>query len=435
MHSNSLRTFPGFKALSAVALLALLGCGATEGSADGEDDHGSPKGTLETPVLEVTTARTFGSAPPAGAAAGGESLGTATETLSSGHGIGYQNGAVMSGVVHVYYIWYGTWAGNTATTILADLANNLSGSPRYAINKQYDDQFGGQVSGAVTFAGSTTDAYSQGSALSIDNIAAVVSSAIAGGRLPKDTQGVYFVLTSSDVTQANTASEAFCGASPNGYCGWHTSAQIVGSDIKFAFIGNGEQCPGVCPTPALSPNGNPGADEMASVIVHELDEAVTDPHLDAWFDWIPPAGPNSGWGRLENADKCAWNFGAGYTVANGSQANVRLGNRDFRIQQNWVNDGSGYCGIKPPVTNAQISCAFNWAESQYSYLFSPPAPGVLLSSPPYMYRYFPATNSYLGAAWPGGGISSDRHIYYMGPDGSITDEGLASYWIDLAHCP
>ena len=38
---------------------------------------------------------------------------------------------------------------------------------------------------------------------------------------------------------------------------------------------------------------------MASIIAHELEEAVTDPDLNAWYDTR----------GYENADKCAWTFG------------------------------------------------------------------------------------------------------------------------------
>ena len=43
---------------------------------------------------------------------------------------------------------------------------------------------------------------------------------------------------------------------------------------------------------------------MVSVIAHELEEAATDPDLNAWYD-------NRGY---ENADKCAWTFGTTYNV-------------------------------------------------------------------------------------------------------------------------
>ena len=68
---------------------------------------------------------------------------------------------------------------------------------------------------------------------------------------------------------------------------------------------------------------------------HELEEAVTDPDLNAWYD-------NRG---AENADKCAWTFGATSTASNGSLYNVTLGSRRYLIQRNWVNASGGYCSM------------------------------------------------------------------------------------------
>jgi len=74
---------------------------------------------------------------------------------------------------------------------------------------------------------------------------------------------------------------------------------------------------------------------MASIIAHELEESVTDPDLNAWYD-------RRGY---ENADKCAWTFGTESTAANGSKYNVTLGGLQYLIQQNWVNAAGGYCAM------------------------------------------------------------------------------------------
>jgi hypothetical protein len=169
-----------------------------------------------------------------------------------------------------------------------------------------------------------------GSSLSDANIQSIVSSAISSGRLPKDTNGVYFVLTSADVKETSGFGSQ--------YCGWHTHGTISSSDIKYAFVGDAStQAPTGCIalTAAKVPNGNLGADGMASVIFHELSETVTDPDLNAWYD-------RQG---NENADKCAWTFGTTYTTGGGKTANVKLGSRDFLLQRNWVNSGSGLCAL------------------------------------------------------------------------------------------
>ncbi len=119
-----------------------------------------------------------------------------------------------------------------------------------------------------TFAMST-DSYSRGTTLSDADIQAIVSSALTSGRLPYDNNGAYFVLTSQDVAE----SSGFCTQ----YCGWHTYGMLAGSNIKYAFVGNAARCPSACEAQASSPNGNAGADAMASVIAHELEEMTTDP--------------------------------------------------------------------------------------------------------------------------------------------------------------
>jgi hypothetical protein len=245
-----------------------------------------------------------------------------------GNGITYHGGPVMGVVgstpVSAYYIWYGNWAGNSAVTILTDLAQNIGGSPYYNINSTYYNGSNAHIVNSITYGGSTTDNYSRGTSLTDAAIQGVVSDAITSGRLPNNTAGVYFVLTSQDVT----ASSGFCTQ----YCGWHTYGTIGGSNIKYSFVGNSARCPSACQAQNVGPNGNAGADGMASIIAHELEEAHTDPNLNAWYD-------SRG---AENADKCAWTFGSTYTV-NGALANMRLGSRDYLIQQNWVNASGGYC--------------------------------------------------------------------------------------------
>ncbi|HXU74455.1 MAG TPA: hypothetical protein VN947_34410 [Polyangia bacterium] len=244
-----------------------------------------------------------------------------------GSGIQYHGGPVMLGTVNIYYIWYGNWSGNNATTILTSFISNLGGSSYEHINSTYYDGSGNHVSGNLHYAGSTTDSYSQGTALSDAQIQTVVSSAISSGRLPKDTNGVYFVLTSADVN----ATSGFCTQ----YCGWHDDGTIAGSNIKYAFVGNPDRCPSSCAEQTTSPNGNAGADGMASIIAHESEEAISDPDLNAWYDRRGE----------ENADKCAWTFGTTSKASNGSLYNITLGGAHYLIQQNWVNSGAGYCAM------------------------------------------------------------------------------------------
>jgi len=240
----------------------------------------------------------------------------------SGNGIFYHGGPILLGSSNIHYVWYGNWTGNTATTILPDFAQNIGGSPYFNINTTYTNGAGTAVSNSCSLATQANDSYSRGKNLSDNDVLAIVAA-----QNPTDTNGVYFVLTSADVNE----SSGFCTQ----YCAWHASANINGRDIKLGFIGNPDRCPSSCSVQSNSPNGNAGADAMASLIAHELSETVTDPDGNAWYDRRGE----------ENADKCAWNFGQVHPTGNGSYANVHMGSRDYLIQQIWVNASGGFCAL------------------------------------------------------------------------------------------
>ena len=256
---------------------------------------------------------------------GKEQAGGAGFARTGTNGISYHGGPVMLGTTNVYFIWYGNWSGNTATTILPDFIGNLGGSPYFNINTTYHNGSNAAVSNSISFVKSSNDNYSHGTSLSDSAIQAIVSATN-----PTDPHGVYFVLTSQDVNETS----GFCTQ----YCGWHSHATINGNDIKYSFVGNPARCLSACAAQSTSPNGNAGADGMASIIAHELEESVTDPDLNAWYD-------SRG---AENADKCAWTFGATKTASNGSLYNMTLGTREYLIQRNWVNASGGYCALSFP---------------------------------------------------------------------------------------
>lgn len=248
--------------------------------------------------------------------------------------IGYHGGPVMLGTPDIYFIWYGNWSGSPALTILPDLMSNIGGSPYLKINTTYTDSQGRAVSGDVHYAGSITDNYSRGKVLAQTDVERVVASALSSGALPTSTNAIYFVITALDVTM-----NGFC----NQFCGWHTngSGSLLGTHIKYSFIGNAARCPQNCSPYSPSPNGDIASDGMASMIAHELEESLTDPELDAWIDT----------GSQENADKCAWKFGTTYTTASGAKANMKLGTRDYLIQTN-LNRKTNKCELEmaaPPT--------------------------------------------------------------------------------------
>jgi hypothetical protein len=267
------------------------------------------------------------------------------EAVVTGNGIEYHGGPVMLGPHNVYFIWYGNFAGNIALTMLPDLINGFGGSEYFNTNTTYGD-VNSNIANTVTMAKQVFDNYSHGTALNNTTFSQVISAPLNSGALPVDSNGIYFLLTSPDVTLTfppapDGSPQGFCTA----FCGFHTSG-TVGTinpiDIKVAFVGDpATQCPRrpnalTCSPQVLSPNGNEGADAMANVMAHELNEAVTDPHGDAWFH-LNTAG--------ENGDLCNFKFGTTFPALNGANANVVLSGRQYLIQQNWLNANGGGCAM------------------------------------------------------------------------------------------
>lgn len=253
----------------------------------------------------------------------------------TGNGINFNGGPVMRGAVSIYYIWYGDWLQDpNANVILTDWANSIGGSPYEIVNSTYGDPTG-NVSGAITYGGSTdVSAGTFGTSLSDSDIGSIVSNSLTTGALPTDANGVYLVLTAPGVNETS----GFLTQ----YCGWHTYGYLNVLAVKYAFVGDaaGPKLGSCAAQTDSSPNGDSAADGMVSVIAHEVEETTSDPNLNAWYD-------SSG---AENADKCAWTFGTTYSANGGGVANMKLGARDFLIQQNWLNANGGYCALSYSAT-------------------------------------------------------------------------------------
>jgi hypothetical protein len=255
--------------------------------------------------------------------------------------IEYHNGPVLTGTPVVYVIWYGNWASNPSQQIiLADFISSLGSSPYFQINQGYPDSSGQAPSGGLAFGGGAADAYSHGASLSEADVADVVANAILTGGVPLESNAIYVVLTSANVTVIDAVTQ-FCLTC----CNLHGHSVVAGSDFRYVFVGSPRRCPSACATQAQSPNGdysgNYEADSMASWLAAALSEVLTDPYDDAWHDRY----------GLENAEKCQGTYGQTYTVTNEAgqlaQANIKLGQRHYLLQQNWVNGKKGHCGLSP----------------------------------------------------------------------------------------
>jgi len=257
--------------------------------------------------------------------------------------ITYHDGPIMSGTPGVYFIWYGCWdgtcgnAGNPTTqSILADFVSNVGGSPYFQINAMYPKMSGQAPSGALLYGGSVVDRYSHGMELTQADIAGIVQDQIVSNGLPQDPGGIYVVIASADVGSVATG---FCVASALAH---HGTGYALGTQFMYAFLGNPTRCPSIAAPQFFSrgaqlptPNGDLAADAMASTITQLLSGVVTNPTGGGWFDRY----------GLENAAKCVGQFGTTYATSNGARANLKLGGRDYLIQQNWVNDRKARCAM------------------------------------------------------------------------------------------
>src|SRR5262245_42960596 len=207
----------------AVSLLLILGVfTATNAQTEGQ---GAPE-----IIKHGANPHDIGSAPTAG--------GTGVVTPA----ITYHNGPLIT-TPTIYYIFYGNWNQANGSDdangqqILRDFANGIGGSPYFDLNTTYSTS-SYTITGNVVFGGETSDAYSQGKRLRDASIITIVTNAISSGALPYNANGVYFVLTSSDVTETS----GFCTK----YCGWHTSASTNLGRVRYSFVGNANRCLSAC---------------------------------------------------------------------------------------------------------------------------------------------------------------------------------------------
>lgn len=265
----------------------------------------------------------------------GKSTPSIANPASVAAGVGpvtYQPGGTIISEPNIYVIWYGDWPsnscsqenGNSTPAIVNDFLGSLGESDWNKINTTYYQLINGNktfVQPTADVTGCIVDTGSQGLTLDGDGatdpqVSDVVDHALTTNSLQTDPNGVYLVLTASNVSVAQF---------PTYLCAYHYFYDTLQTTIKYAFIGDASANLASCAPQVLnSPNGNPAADAMVSVIAHEFVEAVSDPIGMSWYDQA----------FFENADKCAWTYGKAYKTANGSFANMTLGDRQYLIQQN-----------------------------------------------------------------------------------------------------
>jgi hypothetical protein len=242
-----------------------------------------------------------------------------------GGGMNYHGGPVFETAPTVYIVWYGDWTAKDKRIIDYYFAH-LGGSTQNKINATYSDRRNKFVPNQVKHSAKNDyhDNYSLGKSLSGDGqIQQIVANAISGGHLPSDRNGVYFVLTYTDVTDPG-----FCSQ----FCGYHgpSTSIVSGKIIKYAMVGNPNQCPQGCETSHIlgdngSPNNDPGADGTTAIMWHEFSETMSDPEVNLDTAWEGICG--------ESGDCCAWLFGKVKKDSRGHFYTNVIGGKEYAMQE------------------------------------------------------------------------------------------------------
>lgn len=140
-------------------------------------------------------------------------------------------------------------------------------------------------------------------------VATVACNDLRSSAFKPDTTGNQLTVVYTDMPRPSTA----------GYCGYHTAFSCGGVPMQMAFLWNldGDAS---CSVQDATTGHSQGLAALANVTAHEVQEVITDPQLNAWYD-------STG---AENADKCAWAF---------AHASVPLTNATkWKLQTEWSNN-------------------------------------------------------------------------------------------------
>ncbi len=257
-----------------------------------------------------------------------------------GYGIDYHGGPIVpaESVAAIYWsasqIYAGgpkpgtAGAGSADNSLVGYFLRNLGGSSYYNINTTYADTVGaGHVVanslGYAQFWADTSGAPSGTANVSDAAIQAEITKGLTSGAIAWNPSTVYAVFSSGSVNLG--------GGFLSSYCAYHGYFSWGANTVLYAVMPYDNAGPGTC-TALAAPNGDAAGDAEVNTLAHELEEANTDPQLNAW--WNSTTGD-------ENADQCAWNFGT--QGLSGGQANITVGSKNFLVQQNWLNANGGRC--------------------------------------------------------------------------------------------
>jgi hypothetical protein len=259
-------------------------------------------------------------------------------------GISFHGGSVLQSLTKVAAVYWaagtiyngGPAAGSNGPgsadgSLVGFFMSHLGGSSYFNINSTYTDGSGRAIVNAVSYTeywANNTNAPAGTADVSDAQMVAMLQSGFNSGKLTYDASTLYAIFTSGQVNLGGGFGTQYCAYH------YHGTVTIGGSakNVLYAAMPYNQAYPGSCTNGTAAPNGDVGADAEVNTLAHEIEETTTDMMGNAWVDTR----------GYENADKCAWNWGT--TASNGTGIyNITVGTRNFLVQQNWINAGSGGC--------------------------------------------------------------------------------------------
>jgi hypothetical protein len=250
--------------------------------------------------------------------------------------------------------------GEEDRSLVGYFLNNVGGSAYWNINSTYYDQIDGRrnfVKNSMaydSFWAANFNAPNSGGTVGFIDMINLIETGFASRALKYDPNTLYMIFTGPGVNLGGGFSRTRLG-----YCAFHSAywyndgSRVVqfaampydadfNPDHPFTYVGSdGKTHYAVCTHLTKGPNGDLGADATVSGMVHEIEENATDPVT------LYPDGKGgfdgffAGWydeNFEENGDKCAYYYGPNGPRQNRLDFwNIRIGEKQFLVQQNWSN--------------------------------------------------------------------------------------------------